>query len=95
MKLEEEYMGERVPAEGSVGAISYLDLICQSGKRDPKIVVNWCAPNPFLSPYRRSLWTQFSPSSNPSPLPRAQPSTLEHSPRISSLSSAPASDPCL
>ena len=67
MKLEEEYMGERVPAEGSVGAISYLDLICQSGKRDPKIVVNWCAPIPFLSPYLRSLWTQFSPSSNPSP----------------------------
>ncbi|KAI5893605.1 Glutamyl-tRNA amidotransferase B subunit [Schizophyllum commune H4-8] len=41
MKLEEEYMGERVPAEGSIGAISYLDLVCQSGKRDPKVVVNW------------------------------------------------------
>ncbi|KAL1743109.1 GatB/GatE catalytic domain-containing protein [Schizophyllum fasciatum] len=41
MKLEEEHMGERVPAEGSIGAISYLDRVCQSGARDPKVVVNW------------------------------------------------------
>lgn len=60
-------MGERVPAEGSVGAISYLDLVCQSGKRDPKIVVNWCAPNPYLPPYLRFALDPVLSFTSPAP----------------------------
>ncbi|TRM67837.1 GatB/GatE catalytic domain-containing protein [Schizophyllum amplum] len=41
MKLEEEHMGERIPAEGSIGAVAYLDRVCEHGQRDPKVIVNW------------------------------------------------------